>query len=103
MPVICNSIGSRGIEKCRLAPDWVRCAAFDKHGVERVWIAYNRDEAGEKEALSLAGELIGMGINCYRLLFSERHGCQRTRPGEGKTTIHRKLVSRDRSKNVVVH
>ena len=44
-------------------------AAFRKHGVERVWIAYDRDEAGEKAALSLAEQLIGMGIDCYRVLF----------------------------------
>ena len=44
-------------------------AAFRKHGVERVWIAYDRDEAGEKAALSLADQLIGMGIDCYRVLF----------------------------------
>ncbi len=43
--------------------------AFRKHGVERVWIAYDRDEAGEKAALSLAEQLIAMGIDCYRVLF----------------------------------
>jgi DNA primase len=44
-------------------------AAFRKHGVEGVWIAYDRDEAGEKAAQSLAEELLAMGIECFRVLF----------------------------------
>jgi DNA primase catalytic core len=44
-------------------------AAFRKHGVERVWIAYDRDEAGEKAAASLSEELLAMGIECFRVLF----------------------------------
>ncbi len=44
-------------------------AAFRKHGVQRVWIAYDRDEAGEKAALSLSEELLAMGIECFRVLF----------------------------------
>jgi len=44
-------------------------AAFRKHGVERVWIAYDRDEAGGKAAASLAEELLAMGIECFRVLF----------------------------------
>jgi DNA primase catalytic core len=48
-------------------------AAFRKHGVQRVWIAYDRDEAGEKAALSLSEELLAMGIECFRVLFPR--GC----------------------------
>lgn len=44
-------------------------AAFRRHGVERVWIAYDRDEAGEKAALALAEELLAKGIECFRVLF----------------------------------
>ena len=44
-------------------------AAFRKHGVKRVLIAYDRDEAGEKAAVALAGELTALGIECYRVLF----------------------------------
>jgi DNA primase catalytic core len=44
-------------------------AAFRKHNVQRVWIAYDRDDAGERAALSLAEELIAMGIECFRVLF----------------------------------
>ena len=44
-------------------------AAFRKHGVERVRIAYDRDEAGDNAALALAEELMGMGIECFRVLF----------------------------------
>jgi DNA primase catalytic core len=43
--------------------------AFRKHGVKKVLIAYDRDEAGEKATLELADELVEMGIDCYRILF----------------------------------
>jgi DNA primase catalytic core len=43
--------------------------AFRKHGVRQVWIAYDRDEAGDKSSLALAEELMAMGIDCYRILF----------------------------------
>jgi DNA primase catalytic core len=43
--------------------------AFLRHGVQRVWIAYDRDDAGETAALSLAEELMAMGIECFRVLF----------------------------------
>jgi DNA primase len=44
-------------------------AAFAQHGTERVYIAYDRDEAGEKAAAALAEELIEMGIECFRVQF----------------------------------
>jgi DNA primase len=43
--------------------------AFRKHGTRRVYIAYDRDEAGEKAAAKHAEELIGMGIECFRVQF----------------------------------
>ena len=44
-------------------------AAFRKHGIQRVWIAYDRDDTGETAAQVLAAELLGMGIECFRVLF----------------------------------
>jgi DNA primase catalytic core len=44
-------------------------AAFERHGTERVYIAYDRDEAGDKAAAKLAEELIEMGIECFRVQF----------------------------------
>ena len=44
-------------------------AAFRKDGVTRVWIAYDRDEAGEKAAAALGAELMAIGIECFRVLF----------------------------------
>jgi DNA primase catalytic core len=44
-------------------------AAFEKHGIERVYIAYDRDEAGNNAAAKLAEELMQMGIECFRVLF----------------------------------
>jgi hypothetical protein len=43
--------------------------AFERHGTERVYIAYDRDEAGDKAAAKLAGELMEMGLECYRIEF----------------------------------
>jgi len=44
-------------------------AAFERHGTERVYIAYDRDEAGDKAAAKLGEELMGMGIECFRVQF----------------------------------
>ena len=44
-------------------------AAFERHGTERVYIAYDRDEAGDKAAAKLAEELTGMGLECFRVQF----------------------------------
>jgi DNA primase len=44
-------------------------AAFERHGTERVYIAYDRDEAGDKAAAKLAEELMSIGIECFRVQF----------------------------------
>jgi hypothetical protein len=44
-------------------------AAFEKHGTRRVLIAYDRDEAGERAAASLAPKLMAAGIDCFRIQF----------------------------------
>jgi len=44
-------------------------AAFKRYGTERVLIAYDRDDAGEKAAESLAEKLIACGLECFRLHF----------------------------------
>jgi len=44
-------------------------AAFRKHGVERVLIAYDRDEAGDRAAEKLGVELAAMGIEVSRVKF----------------------------------
>ena len=43
--------------------------AFREHDTERVLIAYDRDEAGEKAAPSLVAKLIAEGIDAYRIQF----------------------------------
>ena len=43
--------------------------AFRKHGTRRVYIAYDRDEAGERAATKQAEELITAGIECFRVQF----------------------------------
>jgi DNA primase catalytic core len=44
-------------------------AAFERYGTERVYIAYDRDEAGNSAAAKLAEDLMQMGIECFRVLF----------------------------------
>jgi len=46
--------------------------ALKKYETKRVPIAYDRDEAGKKAAATLADELMGMGIECYRIQFPHR-------------------------------
>lgn len=44
-------------------------AAFQAHGTERVLIAYDRDEAGERAAQKLTPRLQAVGIEVYRIEF----------------------------------
>jgi DNA primase catalytic core len=62
---ICNVTASYGVNG--FTAD--HRAAFEKHGIERVYIAYDRDEAGEKAAAALAPVLMSIGIECFRVQF----------------------------------
>jgi len=44
-------------------------AAFKQHGTERVLIAYDRDEAGDRAAEKLSKQLTAEGLDCFRILF----------------------------------
>ena len=44
-------------------------ALLKQCGAQRVLIAYDRDEAGEKAAQKLADQLMAEGLDCYRILF----------------------------------
>jgi hypothetical protein len=44
-------------------------SAFQKHGTRRIYIAYDRDDAGDRAAVQHAEELMAMGIECFRVLF----------------------------------
>ncbi|MBE5215896.1 toprim domain-containing protein [Pectobacterium sp. A535-S3-A17] len=44
-------------------------AALQYHGVKRVLIAYDRDEAGDRGAESVAGDLLEAGIEAWRVRF----------------------------------
>ena len=44
-------------------------AAFKKHETKRVYLAYDRDEAGEGAAQEHAAQLMEMGIECFRVQF----------------------------------
>ena len=43
--------------------------AFTAHGVQRVLIAFDRDEAGERGAAKVAQTLMQAGIECFRIQF----------------------------------
>src|SRR6185437_218466 len=42
---------------------------FKQSGIERVFIAYDRDEAGDRAAERLGAQLMAEGLECYRVLF----------------------------------
>lgn len=44
-------------------------AAFKRHGTERVLIAYDRDDAGERGGAKAAETLLALGIECFRVQF----------------------------------
>src|SRR5690606_2973353 len=44
-------------------------SAFKRHGIQRVLIAYDRDEAGGMAARELSEKLIREGLDCYRIEF----------------------------------
>jgi DNA primase/post-segregation antitoxin (ccd killing protein) len=44
-------------------------AALKACGAQRILIAFDRDEAGDRAAEVLAKQLMGEGLDCYRLLF----------------------------------
>jgi len=44
-------------------------AAFKKHGTKRVYIAYDRDDAGDRAAEKLAARLCDEGLECFRVQF----------------------------------
>ncbi|HSL84878.1 MAG TPA: DNA primase, partial [Thermoanaerobaculia bacterium] len=44
-------------------------AAFQEHGIRRVLVAYDRDDAGEKAAHALAERLAGDGLGVFRVQF----------------------------------
>jgi DNA primase catalytic core len=60
-----NVTASYGVEG--MTPDHWK--AFERYGTERVLIAYDRDEAGEKAAEKLAVQLTERGIGAYRIHF----------------------------------
>lgn len=61
----------RNVTACRGAGNLSEAllAAFVRHGIERCYIAFDHDEAGEKGAAKAAKKLLAAGIECYRVRF----------------------------------
>jgi len=62
-------------------------SAFLANRTKRVYIAYDRDEAGDKAAIKLADKLISEGMECYRIQFPHQmdansYACQESDPGQ---------------------
>jgi DNA primase catalytic core len=60
-----NVTAAYGVEG--FTPDHLE--AFERYGTERVLIAYDRDEAGNRAAEKLAQKLVEKGIACHRIQF----------------------------------
>ena len=59
---VTSSYGIEGFTKDHLG-------AFKQHNIERVLIAYDRDDAGEEATTKLSKHLMQEGIDCYRIQF----------------------------------
>ncbi len=59
---VTSSYGIEGFTSSHLA-------AFKEHNIKKVFIAYDRDEAGNNAADKLASTLIAEGIDCFRINF----------------------------------
>jgi DNA primase catalytic core len=60
-----NVTAAYGVEG--FTPDHLE--AFERYGTERVLIAYDRDEAGDRASEKLAQKLMDKGIACHRIQF----------------------------------
>ena len=72
-------------------------AAFKRHGTERVLIAYDRDEAGERGAAKVAERLLAEGIECLRVQFpkgmdANEYACKVTPAAKSLGLLLRKAV-----------
>ena len=93
---------------------------FSHHGIEKVSIAFDRDEAGDNGARKVAGRLLSLGIDCYRVLLPKTmdvndvvrtmHPAKKTLDhffrnaewmGNGRRPVHAAIVI-DRARDVVV-
>ncbi len=71
--------------------------AFKRHGTERVLIAYDRDDAGERGAAKVAERLLADGIECLRVQFpkgmdANEYACKVTPAAKSLGLLLRKAV-----------
>jgi len=72
-------------------------AAFKAHGTERALIAYDRDDAGERGATRVAGQLMQAGIEAWRIQFpkgmdANAYACKVTPATKSLGIVIRKAV-----------
>lgn len=63
-------------------------AALLRHGTERVLIAYDRDDAGERATTKLAAQLMEQGIECYRIMFARGMDANATALNAPRSAAH---------------
>jgi DNA primase len=66
-------------------------AAFERHEVSRVLIAYDHDDAGDAAAEKLAAELMATGVECLRVVFPWGADANDVAAGAGADDAHREL------------
>jgi len=71
--------------------------AFKRHGTERVLIAYDRDDAGQRGAAKVAEVLMAQGIECFRVQFpkgmdANEYACKVTPAAKSLGLLIRKAV-----------
>jgi DNA primase catalytic core len=72
-------------------------AAFQRHGIGRVLIAFDRDEPGDRGAAKVAERLIAAGFECYRVLFpkgvdANEYACKTTPAAKSLGVLLRQAV-----------
>ncbi|MBF0548592.1 MAG: toprim domain-containing protein [Candidatus Riflebacteria bacterium] len=81
-------------------------AALKEHGVEKIFIAYDRDTAGDKAAEELSRQLIEEGFECFRILFprdmdANEYALKEKCPGKSLDLLVRKAVWLGRGKRQI--
>ncbi len=79
-------------------------AAFKKYGTQRVYIAYDRDAAGDAAASKLAEKLMAEGIECFRMLFPKNmdandYACKTQPAAKALDLVYRNAVWLGKGKN----
>jgi DNA primase len=96
---VTSSYGINGFTKEHLE-------SFKQHGIERILIAYDRDDAGEKAAGALAEKLMSSGLECLRVQFpmgqdANQHAQQSESPDKALNHVIKNAVCMGNGKKTI--